>query len=128
MKAVSRAYRSFCHWKTLDFRAEEDGARKDLSKATIALQANLDDHLVQNSYGATRLYLQDVETRKVVGQRIRVRIRWKLRGDMVSAEFFKAIREKPASSAITSLRNSLGVIVDDSKEMSKVCSEFYSHF
>lgn len=106
LKAVSRAYRSYCRRKALDMRVEEDRACNELSFATQGLQASPNDPSSQGRHGSARLRLQDIKTRKVAGKRIRARIRWKFRGDMISSEFFKAFREKPAGSTITGLWNS----------------------
>jgi len=126
MEAISRVYQSFCRHKAMDYKAEEEDARKQLSSTSVALQANPNDPLVQDSHGKVRFHLQEIETRKVAGRRIRARIRWKLRGDLVSSEFFKALREKPASSAITCLRNSQGEEVKDQDGLKQICSDFYS--
>lgn len=126
LESISKVYRAFCRQKAQHFMMEEASARSNFSSASIDLQTHLEDPELQAKHGSTRLHLQDVESKKVVGQRIKSQIRWKIRGDLVSAEFFKATREKPASSAITGLRNTQGQLIEEPNGLRQVCSNFYS--
>jgi hypothetical protein len=62
-----------------------------------------------------------VEDRKVESKKIRTRVRWKLKGDMVSKEFFRAVKEKSASIAITGLHNKDGVLVKERVGLEAIC-------
>ena len=86
----------------------------------MELQHSPDDPLIQRRQAELRQHLQTVETKLVAGKRVRARIRWKLKGDMVSSEFFKAVREKASVTAITSLRDSNGVLVFDSTGLGEI--------
>jgi hypothetical protein len=54
------------------------------------------------------------------GKKLTSQIRWQNKGDILQ-EFFNAIKEKSASSMITSLRNSAGNLVRDQVELKAVC-------
>jgi hypothetical protein len=97
-----------------------------LEKATASLQEDPENQAFQQRHGDLRIKPQQVEDRKVEGKKIRTRIRWKLKGDMVSKEFFKAIKEKSASTAITGLRNKDGVLVKDRAGLEAICQEYYA--
>jgi hypothetical protein len=61
----------------------------------------------------------------VNGQRVRSRLRWNLKGDRVTKEFFRGVREKAASSVITSLHDRDGNLVTKHIGLQMVCTDFY---
>jgi len=65
---------TFCQKKAQDFLAEESVAWDKSSAASAELQRQPHDPVAQNLHGEARLHLQDVESKKVAGQRIRTRL------------------------------------------------------
>jgi hypothetical protein len=125
MKAITRTYRNFYKKKAQEARAEESALRKQLELSTTALQESPNDLDIQRRHSLTRQQLQALESRKVRGKQIRARIRWKVKGGSPSVEFFWAVREKAASTAITGLRDSTGTIQSDPTGLGRVCSEYF---
>jgi len=74
LKSISKVYKAFCQRKAQHFRAEEEPARS----ASTNLQAQSENPELQSQHGSARLHLQDVESKKVAGQCIRSRLRWKI--------------------------------------------------
>ena len=72
----------------------------------------MDNPSTQEEYGHIHQQLQAFEERTVAGKQICGRVRWKIR-DMVSKEFFKAVQERLASSALMALRDDTGQMVHD---------------
>jgi hypothetical protein len=100
--------------------------RDQLEKATASLQEDPENQAFQQQHKDLRIKLQQVEDRKVEGKKIRTHVRWKLKGNMVSKEFFRAVKEKFASTAITSLRNKDGVLVKDRAGLEAIRQEYYA--
>jgi len=113
LKNISRSYRAFCQCMAHEMRAKEDAAKKRFFQASELLQAHPDDPTYQHQQGSARVHLQEVESVKVAGKHVRAKIRWKIYGDHMTSEFFKAIQEKSASSAITGLLNSQGLLIEE---------------
>jgi hypothetical protein len=88
MKAIARAYRSFYKQKVQEARAEECELRKQLELSTSVLQEAPNDQEIQYRHSLVHQQLQNLESRKVQGKQIRSHIRWKVKGDSPSAEFF----------------------------------------
>jgi hypothetical protein len=59
------------------------------------------------------------------GLRLRSRIRWNLKGDWVTKEFFCGVKEKAASSTITCLRDHDGNRITEQAGMKRLCHNFY---
>jgi hypothetical protein len=70
-------------------------------------------------------YLQAFEKKKVEGQLLRSRIKWKDVGDKCSWEFFQATRERSTASHITELADNTGQLHTSQPTMSQICQEFY---
>jgi hypothetical protein len=125
MKTVSRFYRDFCKKKALSLRAEESTARSNFEAASLQLNNSPNDLLLQQQHSLARQSLQTIETRKLEGKRLRSRIRWKFQGDMIFAEFFKAVWEKSTSTAFTGLKDPAHNLVTDSREIRCLTSAFF---
>jgi hypothetical protein len=67
----------------------------------------------------------NLKIKKIEGKKIRVRVRWRLKGDMVSKEFFQAVKERSTSTTIMSLKNKDGIEVKDRAGLEAVCMEYY---
>ena len=59
------------------------------------------------------------------GCQIRSHIKWKTKRDMVSTEFFRAIRKRISSTIIICLKNTQGVKVRDCQGLENLCTDFY---
>jgi hypothetical protein len=59
------------------------------------LQANEDNTATQTRRGEARTRLEQFQQRRIAGRHVRSRLRWKLKGDLVSQEFFLAVKERP---------------------------------
>jgi hypothetical protein len=90
-------------------REREDQLRSKLQEATCHLQTQPHDTGLQEQQGILRGEVQDLEDWKMAGKRIR----WILKGDMVSKEFFNEVQEKPESTTIVFLRNPAGEEIRD---------------
>lgn len=70
--------------------------------------------------------LKSFETTKLEGQKVRSRAKWRLIGDRLSSEFFKAVRETPATALITELKDAQGHVHHDREGLETISLEFYS--
>jgi hypothetical protein len=111
LKVILYFHKNYCKTKAMAFRATETRLRDELASSIRELDVDLDNAETQQENGRIRQNFQDFETRKVTGQRLRARVRWKLVGNRMSKELFRGIREKAASSMITSLRDQDGTLV-----------------
>jgi hypothetical protein len=125
LKAVSKFYRNFCKRKAHLLRAEEATAHRNFEAASLQLNLSPGDPLQQQRHGHLRQALQNLESRKVEGKRIRSRIRWNFKGDRLSTEFFKAVREKSTATALTGIKDPAGTLVADSCGLSRLTSTFF---
>jgi hypothetical protein len=125
LKAISRFYRNFCKKKALLFRAKEAAARHSFEAASLQLNLSPGDPQLQQQHGLMCQTLQNIESRKVEGQRLRSRIRWKFKGDMISTEFFKVVREKSTATAITGITDPSGAMVTNSSGINRLTSTFF---
>lgn len=116
---------NFCKKKALLFWAEEIAACHSFEATSLQLNLSPGDLQLQQQYGLMRQTLQNIESCKVEGQCLRSRIRWKFKDDMISAEFFKAVREKSTATAITSITDSSGTMVTNSSGISRLTSAFF---
>ena len=73
---------------------------------------------------ATEL-LQKFEKKKVEGQRLRSRLKWKAVGDQCSKEFFQAHRVRSNASHITELKDAHNQTHTSQVAMAQICSEYY---
>jgi hypothetical protein len=92
MKALTRTYRRICKRKAQEARAEEGELRRQLESSTASLQDPSNDLDVQCHHRQIQQQLQNLEARKVKGKHIRSHIRWKAKGDLATAEFFRAVQ------------------------------------
>lgn len=108
MRRIIRYYKGFCKSKAQANRAGEDGLIRKLEVATREAQDSPDDMGLTAKRGECRIRLEEFQSRKIAGRRIRARIRWKHRGDHISKEFFAAVRERGATTSITALKDGNG--------------------
>ena len=106
-------------------REEESEARKDLEEAVQDLHKNPEERLIQTTFSICQLYLKRLEARKVVGWRLRSRIRWKQFSDLINWEFFQAVRECPSPTILSQLINCHGQVVNDLQEIVILCRNYY---
>ena len=76
-----------------------------MESANARLQSSPIDPAAQQHHGNCRSILQSVKNKLMEGRKVRSRIRWKHKGDMVSAEFFKAVQDRSSSTIINCLKN-----------------------
>lgn len=110
IKKCVRFYKEFCVQKAKENRAEEDMWRKRLERAVITLQATPEDAAAQASLLEASSFLRQVEERKLEGQRLRSRIKWKQKGDQGLREFFQAHTARSTASHITALEVQSGQV------------------
>lgn len=126
MGKITRFYCGYCKRKAAEYRADEDSLTEALKEATRdALASPIDVDLLQRRSDC-RLQLEDYQTRKIAGKRVRTRLRWKAKGDLVSREFFLAVRDRGATAPITARRNSNGDRITDRAGMETLVLEYYS--
>ena len=125
LKAILQYYRTFCKNKIQEYRATEHNPCSQLDQATIAINSDLNSAILYERHASIRAKFQSFESRKVAGLRIRSQIRWNLKGDRVTKEFFRGIREKATSVAITRLQAPDGTIVTEQAGLRNLYQEFY---
>ena len=69
--------------------------------------------------------LKNFEKRKVEGQRLRSRLKWKEVGDQCSREFFQSHRARSNASHITKLKDKHGQTHTSQTSMAQICSNYY---
>jgi len=70
--------------------------------------------------------LRDFEVMKLERQGVRSRAKWKLFGDHLSMDFFKAVLEAPAMAPITELKDNQGSIYHEREDLERICVNFYT--
>lgn len=63
---------------------------------------------------------------KLADKKARFRIRWKHKGDQVSNEFFRAVREKSSAARITALHDANGTRVTDRAAVDARALQYYT--
>jgi hypothetical protein len=81
IKAMIHFYKNFCKQKAQQNRATEASLRMQLAQVTRDLDDTPYCPTIQQQQGKLEEQLQTCETRKVVGQRLRSRLRWNFKGD-----------------------------------------------
>jgi hypothetical protein len=127
LRSVIKYYKIFCKQKAAAFQTEEVQFRNQLTTASELLDTDPHDPDTQELYGRLAILVQELEARKLAGKRIRSRIRWKWRGDLISKEFFQAVRERPQSANITSLKDQQGQAIQDRLGIQRLVLEYYSN-
>lgn len=77
--------------------------------------------------GDNRTKLVNLQEHKLAGRKARSRIRWKHKGDQVSKEFFRAVRERGSSARITALHDEHGVRVTDRAAVEARALAYYTN-
>jgi hypothetical protein len=62
----------------------------------------------------------------IAGRRTCSKVKWKFNRDMISSEFFQAVREKSIATSIMALKDPQGTLLSDPVGLSGLCSDFYS--
>ena len=91
----------------------------------MALQVNPHDQASQLLLAQKQAELLSFESRRVEGQRLRSRLKWRDKGDSMSREFFKAVQEKSTKTSIVELRSTSGDPITQQKEIEQACVDFY---
>ena len=105
LKKVINFYKVYCRKKAEEFKAKELSTRQDLAAALLELHNDPYSRRNQLRVAFLREQLANLEKHKSEGIRIRSRMQWKEKGNWCTSEFFKLVREKPKSSAITKLKD-----------------------
>ena len=91
---LTKYYSEYYKEQAQKFREEESNAIEQLKLANDRLQEQSLNLERQQEQGHLQSVLHSIKMKVIVGKQIRSRICWKLRGDMVLAEFFKAVQER----------------------------------
>ena len=118
-------YKSFCKRKAQERKKEEGELRSKVEGAAIALQVDPNRHSWQHELASATEQLQKFEKKKVEGQRLRSRLKWKAVGDQCSKEFFQAHRVRSNASHITVLKDAHDQAHTSQTAMAEICSEYY---
>ena len=86
---------------------------RPLLTASDILDTTPQDHNAQEVQGCLSHLIKEIEDRKINGKRIWSRVQWKWQGDLISKEFFQAVRERPQLATITSLKDEAGYVTQD---------------
>ena len=118
-------YKEFCIRKAQENRAKEADRRTKLDQAVTILQAAPGDPLAQAALLEAFDYLSQVEARKLEGQRLRSRLKWKQKGDQCTKEFFKAHKARSSASHITALEDISGQVHTNQSAIGEICQANY---
>jgi exonuclease III len=121
-----RRYKRYCINKAVERRRVEDQLRKQVEAALTELQSDPLSAWWQSQLTSCMDELNKFEKRKVEGQQLRSRVKWKSVGDKYSKEFFQANREKSTASHITELVDKQGQVQTSQVALQQVCQEYYS--
>ncbi|KAG0573835.1 hypothetical protein KC19_VG213500 [Ceratodon purpureus] len=126
MCIVLHAYHSFCKSKAESFRADHDKLKQDLATATEAMQADLLEAELTACRSTIREALECHHHLKIAGRRVRSRIRWRAHGDLVTKEFFAAVKERPQTTPLSALKQADGSRITEVPAMEAAITDFYS--
>ena len=62
----------------------------------------------------------------IVGRQTRSKVKWKFKEDMISSQFFQAVRKKFVATSITALKDLQSTLLSDPAGLSGLCSDFYN--
>jgi hypothetical protein len=125
LRRYVQVYKDLCINKAAEYRKEEEQLRRRLQESVTNLQANPENDHWQEMAASCTDGLQKFEKRKVEGQLLRSRIKWKQVGDQCSKEFFQATREKSSTSHITELTNNHGVAHTSQVALQYISQKYY---
>jgi hypothetical protein len=123
---ILKYYKEFCKNRAAASRADEDTLKAELEAATSFLQDHGDDAEAQARQGEARTCLEQFQARRIASRKIRNRLRWKLKGDLVSLKFFLATKELSQTATITFLKNEAGVKVSECRGLEQLVTSSYS--
>ena len=89
-------------------RKREEQLHQQLQDSIAVLQEQPHDPVRQERHGGLTHQVQEFIKKAIRGKHTRCRLRWMLKGDAVSKEFFQAVQEKSKSPTITSSKNPKG--------------------
>lgn len=101
-------------------------ARNKLQAAIETLQANPLDLGNQDALTKQLEEVKIFDSRKLEGQKVRSRLKWRKVGDSCSKAFFQAIRERSTASYISKLCDKQGNTHSNQAQFELVCRMFYS--
>ena len=118
-------YKSFYVKRAQDRKREEDELRRKVESTAAALQLDLSRHSWQHKLASASEHFQKFEKRKVEGQRLTSRFKWKEVEDQCSREFFQAHRVRSNASHITKLKDVHGQSHTSQAAMAQICNDYY---
>ena len=95
-----------------------------LEKAARDLHDKSEEKLFQIIHSICQLHLKKLEARQIAGRQIHNRVRWKQFDDLISKEFFQAIRER-LPTVLSELMNEQGEVVSDPQGIADLCKQYY---
>lgn len=95
-----------------------DPASQSIRDSALQLQNKVDSLLKE---------LSEFEKRKIEGQQVRSRIRWRNARDKGTKDFYRVTRERPKENCIIGLEEDSGVIRHSQEELETICYHFYSN-
>lgn len=126
LRRVTRFYRGFYINRAKTSRKAEEALCNSLDLKTQQLQTDPLSVQLQEETNVIRSTLASFENKKIEGQKLRSRARWRLCGDHLSTEFLKTVHEGPSNTTITELRDTNDIIQHGRSELERVCTEFYT--
>jgi hypothetical protein len=125
LRKVLKYYKTLCKRHAEALREDEQELKVDLEAATRDLQVDSENGDLQNRHGTAKEKLDHFQARHIVGRKVCSRLRWKWRGDLVSREFFLAVKERSKSATISSLKDCNANRVTGRSELEQTVIEFY---
>jgi hypothetical protein len=119
-------YRLDCMRKAAERKQEEEHLRNQLENRVARLQNNPGHPELQVEVTAALDQLKDLEYKKIAGQQLRGRLKWKKDGDQDSKTFFRAHTERTASTQITELEDRQGRVHNNQATHATIYRDYYS--
>jgi exonuclease III len=125
LRRCVKFYKQYCIRRATEARREETQLRARMEEAVTNIQVDPANNQWQAQLAECADALQNFENRKLEGQLLRSRIKWKAVGDKCSKEFFQATREKSTASHIVELTDKFGQEHTSQAALQQICQEYY---
>ena len=125
VRCCVKYYKTFCIKRAEELKREKGALRVQVENAVAILQADPSSQSWQAEMALATDRLKNFEKRRVEGQRLRSRLKWKEVGDQCSREFFQSHKARSNASHITELKDEHGQSHTSQVAMAQICCDYY---
>ena len=118
-------YKTFCIKRAEERKREEGALREQVENAAATLQADPGSQNWQAEMALATDRLKNFEKRRIEGQRLRSRLKWKEVGDQCSRDFLQSHKARSNASHITELIDEHGQLHTSQAAMAQICCDYY---